>query len=288
MKFWLGIAFVPTTKIKEVAQAAEQAGFVGVAMADHAVNPRTVSSPYPYLKGGERGIRPSLEWPDPFVAAAAMGAQTTNLRFTTNVLVAPLRHPVLLAKSVATASALTGGRVDLGLGIGWMREEFDALGIDFATRAERTEETVEALRMLLSGDIVEYHGRHINFPELAVQPAPAGPVSIYMGGHSEPAIRRAARLADGWTGVEADMDEIPELVERVRTAVEMLGRGDQPFPVRVSLNDAPSLDNCMALCEAGVTEVTVLYRQLSHPEGRLAAIRQYGMRVLAGLAGTQQ
>jgi probable F420-dependent oxidoreductase len=177
----------------------DEAGYHGMLVPDHLVYPRVLNSPYP-SPTGKPFWAPETAWPDPWVLIGAMAAVTTRLHFTNSVYIAPARPLLEVAKQVATASVLSGGRVSLAAGAGWMREEFDLLGQDFANRGRRLDEMIPALRELWRGGWVSWHGEHYDIPELMMEPHPEAPVPILCGGESEAAMRRAARLCDGWLG----------------------------------------------------------------------------------------
>jgi probable F420-dependent oxidoreductase len=180
-----------------------------------------------------------------------MAAVTTKLRFNTGVYVAPLRHPLVVAKAVATASALSHGRVALGAGAGWAKEEYDQLGENFRTRGARLDEMIEILRKVWAGGMVEHHGRYYDFDRLQMVPKPPAPVPIYIGGKSEPALRRAARN-DGWFGSGDDPAAILELVERLRGYRREYGRQNQAFDTIVPMMAEPDAELFRRLQDAGV------------------------------------
>jgi alkanesulfonate monooxygenase SsuD/methylene tetrahydromethanopterin reductase-like flavin-dependent oxidoreductase (luciferase family) len=172
VEFWHSIPFVPIDQLVPLARILEDNGFDGIALVDHVCFSREVLSPHPYsYPGWDDGT----EFADPWVAVAAMAAGTRRLKFGTHIFLLPLRHPILVAQTIATAERISGGRVDLGVGIGWQAEEFDALGIDFATRAGRTEESIQVLRDLWTGEYVEHHGKHFDFAPVRLQAAAPEP-----------------------------------------------------------------------------------------------------------------
>jgi probable F420-dependent oxidoreductase len=232
MEWWLNLTMVEADNLIAVARAAETAGFTGVSLGDHLLHPQQLTSPYPYSSDGEAKWNGETPWPDPWVAIAAMAASTRTLRFTTGVFIAPLRHPVNLAKALGTAAVLSGGRVMGGFGAGWMKEEFDILGVPFEGRGARMDELLEILRLLWTGRMVSYEGRHFQLPAVQMSPAPKVAPPLLIGGHGEAALRRAARH-DGWIGVHRKFDETEALVAKLRG---MLGpREDRP-PFTVMMN----------------------------------------------------
>jgi probable F420-dependent oxidoreductase len=238
-----------------IAQAAEAAGFDSVALSDHVFYPEQLESKYPYTPDGKPQFQPEEAWPDPWVAVGAMAAVTTSLRFVTNVYVLPARNPFVVAKAVGTAAVLSDDRVLLGIGAGWMREEFEQMGQPFAKRGARMEEMVEVLRALWKGGMVEHHGEHYDFDRLEMSPAPNRPVPIYVGGTSELALRRAARLGDGWIGMYHSIEELAEISAFITAERNAAGRGDESFDLVASPPVIPDPGTVAELEEAGVTTI---------------------------------
>jgi probable F420-dependent oxidoreductase len=222
----------------ELARHAEAVGFDQVALSDHVFYPEELSSAYPYTPDGKPLFPPDTPWPDVWVMVGAMASVTTTIEFTTNVYVLPLRNPFVVAKAVATAAFLSGDRVSLGIGAGWMREEFDQLEQPFARRGARMDEQVEVLRKLWQGGLVEHHGEFYDFDKLQMAPVPAQQVPIIVGGHSEAALRRAARRGDGWVGVYYTRDELGGYLTRLDELRAEAGREGEPFQVLASVTDA--------------------------------------------------
>ena len=238
-----------------IAAAAEEAGFDSVAVSDHVVYPARLDSRYPYTPDGVPLFSPDEDWPDPWVAVGAMSAVTTRLRFLTNVYVLPLRNPFVVAKAVGTAAYLSRGRVGLGIGAGWMAEEFELMGQPFARRGKRMDEMVEVVRTLWNGGMVEHHGEFYDFDPVEMRPAPPAPVPIYVGGHSEIAMRRAATLGDGWLGMYYSVEELEQHCRTVEQAREDAGTADRPFEIIASPMVTPTAENCERLEAAGVTTI---------------------------------
>jgi alkanesulfonate monooxygenase SsuD/methylene tetrahydromethanopterin reductase-like flavin-dependent oxidoreductase (luciferase family) len=163
MKFWQSASFSEPDQLVEIAKLAEEVGFDGVLVSDHLFFPEKLVSKYPYTPDGVPGFTPETPWPDPFALVGAMSSVTRRLRFATMVYILPLRNPLEVAKATATVDVLSGGRFILGVGAGWMKEEFDQLGVDFRTRGARFDESIEVLRKLWGG-MVEHHGRFFDFP----------------------------------------------------------------------------------------------------------------------------
>lgn len=240
-----------------VARAADDAGFWGVACSDHVLNLEALATPYPYTEDGSRRWDLQTPWLDPWVAIGAMGAVTTRLNFFTNVYVLPMRNPFVTAKAVATASVLTGGRVAMGIGMGWCEEEFALLEQPFRKRGARADEALELMQAAWTGAIVEHHGEFYDVPRFEMNPPVAGRVPIYVGGTSDAALRRAARH-DGWVSDLASTEELGDFRRRIDEHRATLGRGDEPFAMIASPNDAFDADGYRRAAEVGVTDILTM------------------------------
>ena len=236
-----------------IAVAAEAAGFDGIALSDHVIHPQTITSAYPYSPDGKPIYSPDENWPDPWVAVGAMSAVTERVEFITNVYVLPSRNPFVVAKAVGTAAFLSRGRVRLGVGAGWMKEEFDALGQPFAGRGRRMDEMIDVLRLLWTGEVVEHHGEHFDFDPLHIAPAPPAPVPIYVGGESDVAFKRAATRGDGWISVYNTVDELRVNCEKLQRRREDAGTADRPFDIVASPLALPTPDAVEEMAAMGVT-----------------------------------
>lgn len=289
VKWSLSGAMIDALDLCELAQVAEECGFHGVAMPDSVFYPETVSAKYPYTADGKRMWAPETPMPDPFIAMAAMAAATERIHFYTNVLKLPLRDPLLTAKQVATMAVMSGNRVGVGVGLSWIPEEFTFTGTQMRTRGKRTDEAIEILRAVCAGrgpEWVEYHGKHYDFDPLMISPAPDQPVPIYVGGHSEPGLRRAARLADGWISVNATEEELVSAIETLGRLRAEHGRGDLPFEINVSPTDVRDVDGFRALEGIGVTEVRVSpwHRygvDMQDRQARLDSVRRFADEFIA-------
>ncbi len=208
-----------------LARLAEAAGFDSVFAVDHVALPERYESTYPYAPGGRLPGTQFTAMPDPLIWMAFAAAATTRLRLMTGVIILPLRNPLVLAKQVATLDHMSGGRIELGIGVGWLREEFEALGVPFAERGRRADEYVGAMRALWREDGASFTGRFVSFEGVTCDPKPlARAVPIIVGGHSEAAARRAGRLGDGFfPSIGAQVDTMP-LFDVVRRSAEAAGR----------------------------------------------------------------
>ncbi len=254
MKFAIATTFSDPAHLDPIARTADEHGWDALTFSDHIVHPERMESKYPYTADGGTYWDAQNPWPDPWITIAALAAVTTRLHFTTNVFILPARNPVLVAKAVSTAAVLSGDRVALGIGVGWMKEEFEILEQNFHTRGKRTDEAIEILRLLWSGEMVEYHGRHYDFAPMQMRPAPEQPVPIFVGGLSEPALARAARC-DGWISVMHTTEEIREYSQRLHRLREEQNNTEGDFEILVSATDVFDLDGYRRLAEAGATGV---------------------------------
>lgn len=258
MKFVIAAAYTEPRDLLALASRADACGWEAIAVSDHVVHPESPRTPYPYTPDGARRWPAFTPWPDPWVAIGAMAAVTQRLRFLTNVFVLPMRSPFLVAKAVGTAAVMSGDRVALGVGVGWLRDEFELLGQAFGNRGRRTDEMIAVMRKLWSGAMVEHRGEFYAFEPLEMSPAPAEPVPIYFGGVSEPALRRAARLGDGWISDIHSVAELRALVAKVARYRAEAGRAGTPWSVIAAATDAFGVDGYKRLEDAGVTHVLTM------------------------------
>ncbi|MEY2452153.1 MAG: hypothetical protein QOD92_1727 [Acidimicrobiaceae bacterium] len=257
MKFCFALSFSPLEQYVPLAKAADEYGWDAVACSDHVVNPETITSVYPYTADGGRRWEPFTEWPDCWVSIGAMAAATERLHFFTNVYVLPMRTPFAVAKAVGTAAVLSNNRVALGIGMGWMEEEFVALEQPFAARGKRADEMIDVLRTLWSGGWVEHHGEFYDFDKLEMTPSPTQQPPIYVGGISKPAFRRAARN-DGWVSDMHTIEEFREIRAQLDAERAAIGRQDADFAMVGSCVDAFDYDSYRRLEEVGVTHLLTM------------------------------
>jgi len=230
----------------------DETGYDGMICADHLIYPRKLTSPYP--SGADAPPwAPETAWPDSWVMIGAMAALTTRLRFTNAVYIAPSRPLLEVAKQVATAAVISDGRVTLTVGAGWMREEFELLGQSFEDRGKRLNEMIPALRALWQGGWVSWDSEHYQVPELMIEPHPPAPVPIMCGGESEAALRRAARLCDGWVGTAYGWDDAVRYVERLHSLRREYGRSEEPFEIMLALMEVPTPDLYQRAEDIGIT-----------------------------------
>ncbi|MCB1030968.1 MAG: TIGR03619 family F420-dependent LLM class oxidoreductase [Acidimicrobiales bacterium] len=256
MRVTIATAYLPPEELGPIAQLADELGYNAMALSDHVINLESLDTKYPYTESGARRWEAFTPWVDPMVAIGSLAAQTKNLRFYTNVYILPMRNPLIVAKTVSTASVLSGGRVALGVGMGWCEEEFDLTGGTFAKRGARADEMIGILRKLWAGGWVEHHGEHFEFPRLEMTPVPSERIPVYIGGVSDHALRRAARN-DGWISDLMSTDEAAQARIKIDSFREEQGAtGD--FSMIVSLNDAWTVDHFRKAADVGVTDLLTM------------------------------
>lgn len=259
-----------------VARAAERLGFDGVWAFDHLMTPTALASKYPYSKDGRYLLSPADPIFDPLALFGVLAGATSRIKLGTGVLVAAYRHPIVLAKVLASIERFAPGRLVLGVGAGWMKEEFEAVSVSPERPGARLEEHVRALRTIWSGAPSAFHGEHYRWEEAGFPPYPTKPIPIIVGGHSDLALERAARIGDGWAvvtgpGQGAGLDAIGARIDVLRGFLAKAGREGAPFELlcqnMLGFTSAPNpkapfvgppaviAENLHALAARGVTMV---------------------------------
>jgi probable F420-dependent oxidoreductase len=243
-----------TALAAELVQAGEAAGFESAWTVEHTVVPSGYKSAYPYSEDGKMaGGVEDLLMPDPLMWMAFMAGCTTTIKFATGILIVPQHNPVVAAKQIATLDHMSGGRTLLGIGVGWMREEFEAIGVPFDDRGRRTDEYIAVMRELWTADRPTFHGEFVNFDDTYCRPQPAqGSVPIIVGGDTKIAARRAGRLGDGYFPARGAPQELLDLARRT---AEEHGRDPDAIEITTSMPDDPS--ELPALAARGVSRVLV-------------------------------
>lgn len=267
-----------------IAQAAERAGFESIWTVEHVVVPAGYESTYPYSDTGRMPGSETTPIADPLTWLTWVAAHTTTINVATGILILPQRNPVVLAKTCATIDVLSGGRLRLGVGVGWLEEEFNAIGVPFAGRGQRAEEYVGALRALWDDEIASYHGETVSFRNCISRPAPVnGRVPIIIGGHSEQAARRAGQIGDGFFPGKGDNDRLAELFTIMRQSAQDAGRDPESIELTVggAAAFAPDpVDALGELAELGVSRVVI--PPLSFDADAIGdALGQFGENVIA-------
>lgn len=285
MKFGLVFASsiaIDHTAALDLCRRAEAAGFESLWGGEHVVLPSTIESAYPYSADGKIPAEPDTPIPDPLIWLAFAAAAAPTMRLGTCILIVPQRNPLVLAKELATLDQLSGGRVELGLGVGWLREEFDALGIPWERRGRRNDEYIEAMQTLWAGPHAEFHGEFVDFDPVTCSPRPVQDrIPILVGGDSDVALRRAVRMADGYFPGEGDPERLRSLVQRLRQMAEDADRDPDSIEINAIFgrlaDPVPALEEMQ---EIGVGRVMVPAFFYAGPDGhdRLAA---FGTEVIS-------
>ena len=242
-----------------LAQAADEAGYHSMTIADSIAYPFESDSKYPYTPDGNREFLDGKEIVEAFVLTAALGAVTSRLRFNFFVLKLPIRHPALTAKQAGSLAMLTNNRLGLGVGTSPWPEDYELVGIPFEKRGKRMDECIEIVQGLTTGDYFEFHGEFYDIPKTKMSPAPTQPIPILVGGHADVALRRAAHL-DGWMhGGGSSPEELDRLIARVKKFREEAGKTG-PFEIHVISMDAYTVDGIKRLEDQGVTDAIVGFR----------------------------
>ena len=254
--------------IGEVSAAAERCGFATLWSGEHVVMVDRSTSRYPYSGNGQIAVPAQADWIDPMVGLSFAAAATSTIGIATGVLLLPEHNPVHLAKQAATLASLSGGRFTLGVGIGWSREEFEALGVSFERRGARTAEYVEAMRTLWRDDVASFDGEFVQFGSVRVNPKPLRDrrIPIVLGGNSDAALRRVAAWGDGWYGFSVDgVHAAAERVATLQALCQEAGRDYDELRLAVALRE-PQLSDVGALVELGVDELVVVASPPDDPQ----------------------
>ncbi len=238
----------------ELVVAAEETGFESIWTVEHVVVPKNYESVYPYNRKGRLPGSFDADVPDPIVWMSYMAALTRTIRFSTGILILPQRHPLYVAKEFATLDQLSGGRAMMGIGIGWLKEEFEALDIQFDKRVARTEESIQAMRSLWRDEVATFDGEQFSWNEVGSFPKPVQPhgVPIIVGGHVLAAARRAARFGDGF--FPGRIDRLDELIQAMKDECDLLGRDANEIEMTTGTPDM-SLDNIKLMADKGISRL---------------------------------
>jgi probable F420-dependent oxidoreductase len=260
----------------EVARRAEAAGFESIWMAEHLVFPVEMPSTYPYSETGQPPVYPGSPLYDAWVTLAYIAACTTRIRLGTHVYILPLRHPLVTARAVATLDVLSRGRAVLGAGVGWLEDEFHFVGESFADRGKRSDEIIELLRELWSAKVIDFHGEFYEFGPLRFEPKPVQqPLPIEIGGVTPPAVRRAARLGDGWLATgKMELAELEQRIKRLHALRREAGRESEPFEVSFGNQLGLDRESVQRYAELGVTRLMLMAP--FPPDGKFTLEYLYG------------
>jgi probable F420-dependent oxidoreductase len=279
--FGVGALADPVT-LAEVARLAESLGYHSVFLADHILVPRTLASPYPYARDGSFPYDPDSNWLDPLVALGYLAGQTRTIRLGTSITVVPMRHPIITAKQIATADYLSGGRVIFGAGVGWMAEEFALLGASFHDRGRRMDEYLRLMKVLWTEDNPHFQGDYFQVADCGFAPKPVQKphVPLWIGGESQAALQRAARLGDGWHSAGTSLADLPQQLHLLRAALHKAGRQEQDFVISAFPTDRFTLQLVRQFAAHGVTHLLVPVFSFSR-DRVLQRLEQIATEVLA-------
>lgn len=274
--------------MRPLAIAAEEAGYDSFVVPDSICYPEHSGSRYPYTEDGGREFLEDKPFVETFSLISYLAGVTERLRFTTSVVKLPLRHPVLMAKQVSSVAMLSDNRLTFGVGLSPWPEDYEAVGVPWARRGQRLDEMIDVIRGLCGGDYFEYEGEIFQIPSIKICPVPTQPIPILIGGHSEPALRRAVRVGDGWIHAGGDAEELEVLLGRLRELRREYGKASDPFELHVISLDAYTPDGVRRLEDMGVSDVLVGFRDsytkeqdTQNLEQKLAALRQYSDTVIS-------
>lgn len=260
MHFGVTLVRVHPMAAPSIALKAEQLGYESVWIGDHLIWPAEFNPRYPYAPLGRPvSIRPDVPTMDCWVLLATIAAATATIRLGTDVYILPLRDPFVTARSAMTLDVLSGGRFTFGVGAGWLKEEFDVVGVDYSTRGRRTDECLRVLELLWTQDMPEFAGEFFQFPPVKFEPKPtqrAGP-PILIGGQSPAALRRAAERADGWLGIGLKGPELEITIQRLRSLRRESRRAQEPLDITMLTNALPTAAEVDQFRQTGVTRLIV-------------------------------
>jgi len=283
----VGLAFASSIGIDggsalEICRRAEAAGFESIWGGEHVILPDSIVSKYPYTPDGKIPAEPDTPIPDPLIWLAFAAAAAPTLRLGTCILIVPQRNPLVLAKELATLDRLSGGRVELGLGVGWLKEEFDALGVPWERRGARNDEYIAAMRALWAGPHAEFHGEFVDFAPVTCSPRPVqASIPILVGGDTDAAINRAVRLADGYFPGEGDVQRLGALIARLRAAAEKADRDPDSIEINAMFGAqmADPVAGIEQLAALGVGRIMIPAFFFAGPGG-LDRLSEFGERVM--------
>jgi probable F420-dependent oxidoreductase len=265
MKYGFSLIGSNPRNYTQLAQAAEAAGFESIWLPEHLLFPVSMPADYPYSESGLPITPSKTPLYDPWIMLAAIGAVTSAMRLATNVFILPLRHPLMTARQLVTLDRISGGRVTLGAGVGWLRDEFDAVGLDFGKRGAMTDEIIQLLRRLWSEEEIEHHGTFYDFAPINFEPKPVQRVNgvkgipVELGGASPPALRRAGTMCDGWIEIGSDrLDDVAANIATIQRHREDAGRASLPFEITLGAGLAKTPEEVAKARDIGVTRLLAI------------------------------
>jgi probable F420-dependent oxidoreductase len=287
MKFSINLSSEPNDHYVPLAQAAETAGFDAITIPDSICYPRETVSKYPYNEDGSNTFLDGLPFIDPFIQIARLSAVTESIRFTTAVVKLAVRQPVIVAKMLTSLAVISNNRVSLGVGLSPWKEDFEATQIPWERRGKRMDDMIEIINGLMSGDYFSYTGSELSIPEIKLCPVPETRVPLLLGGHAPAALKRAARLGDGWVAAGAEIAELEAMINQVAELRKQYERDQLPFEIHTTGADAYTPAGIARLEKVGVDLVYVGFYNVysGKPDQRtlaqkLSQIERYASEVI--------
>ncbi len=260
MRFAYHACMCPPDQYLALAKAAESLGFEGFTMPDSICYPKEADTKYPYNADGSRNFLEGTPFIEPFIAISAMAAVTEKLRFTTSVVKLPVRNPIIVAKQLTSLQVMTGNRFAFGVGLSPWVEDFEICGEQWEGRGRRLDEMIHIIRGLHTGEYFGFEGDFYQVPEHKMCPVPSQSTPILVGGHAKLALKRAARLGDGWIHAGGDYDSLKEHIGQINAYRDEYGTAHNDFEVHAITADAYSVEGVKKLEDIGVTECIIGFR----------------------------
>jgi probable F420-dependent oxidoreductase len=288
MRFTYAESMCDPSHYLPLAMAVERSGWTSFTVPDSICYPEVSDSKYPYTPDGNREFLEGKPFIEPFTLIPAMAAVTEQLRFTTFVVKLPIRLPVLVAKQAASVAVMSGNRFAFGVGLSPWPEDFEVCGQDWKSRGKRMDEMIDIIRGLCTGEFFAYDGKYYQIPSIKICPTPSEKLPILIGGHAEPALKRAARVGDGWMHAGGDAAELAGYLARLGELRREYGREKEPFEIHVISMDAYTIDGVRRLEDVGVTDVVVGFRNAYETDTqtidqKVAALETFANNVIAKL-----
>jgi len=288
MRFSFAESMCDPKHLTPLAIAADQAGYSSFTIPDSICFPAESDTSYPYTEDGDRAFLEDQPFIEPFTLIPALAAVTEKLRFTTFVMKLPIRLPVIVAKSAASVAVMSDNRFGFGIGLSPWPEDFAVTGQAWKGRGARMDEMIEIIWGLTAGGFFEFHGKYYDIPKMKICPVPTEPIPLLIGGHSEPALKRAARVSDGWMHAGGDPEELARCLGRIQELRREYGREKEPFELHVISLDAYTLDGIKRMEDQGITDAIVgfrnAYQKDTHTlQQKLDALNGYADNIISKL-----
>ncbi len=287
MRFAYHHSMCPPEQYTELTLKAEELGFDAVSIPDSICYPKEADPQYPYNADGSREFLEDVPFIEPFILMSYLAAKTEKLHFMTSVHKTAVHEPALIAKAVSSLAVMSNNRFSFGVGISPWFEDFQVANTQWEKRGKRLNEIIEIINGLMSGEYFGYEGEMFNLPEIKLCPVPTEKPPIIVGGHADVALKRAARLGDGWVAAGGDFESIEKMVNRIQELRKEYGRDHLPFQLQAMTQEAYSVDGIKRLEDIGITDVVVAFRNVyeSEPEKpvpeKIAMMEWYANEVIA-------